>query len=103
MPTVAFQGVRGAYSEQAIFHYFGPDTQTVPYESLEEIFEGTSVDKRSTVALLTFIGTGKETSVYVSISIPIKGKYSPSLIPSSAIILNVISKLADGARYPISS
>ncbi len=39
MPTVAFQGVRGAHSERAIFHYFGPDTQTLPCNSLEGIFE----------------------------------------------------------------
>jgi prephenate dehydratase len=39
MPTVAFQGVRGAYSEGAIYQFFGPDTQTVPCKSLEGIFE----------------------------------------------------------------
>jgi prephenate dehydratase len=39
MPKVAFQGVRGAHSERAIYHFFGPDTQTVPCRSLEEIFE----------------------------------------------------------------
>ncbi len=39
MPTVAFQGVRGAYSESAIFQFFGPDTRTVECKSLEGIFE----------------------------------------------------------------
>lgn len=39
MPTVAFQGVSGAYSEDAIFQYFGPDTQTAPYQTLESVFE----------------------------------------------------------------
>ncbi len=39
MPIVAFQGVRGAYSESAIYQFFGPDTQTFPCESLAGIFE----------------------------------------------------------------
>lgn len=39
MPTVAFQGVRGAYSESAIYQFFGPDTNTVSFKSLEGIFE----------------------------------------------------------------
>lgn len=39
MPTVAFQGIRGAYSENAIFQFFGPKTPTLPCNSLEGIFE----------------------------------------------------------------
>lgn len=39
MPVVAFQGVRGAYSENAIFQFFGPKTKTLPCPSLEKIFE----------------------------------------------------------------
>lgn len=39
MPKVAFQGVRGAHSERAIYQFFGPETQTVPCPSLEGIFE----------------------------------------------------------------
>lgn len=39
MPTVAFQGVKGAYSESAIYQFFGPDTQTLACSSLEKIFE----------------------------------------------------------------
>jgi len=39
MPTVAFQGVKGAHSERAIFQFFGPDTQTAPCDSLQDIFE----------------------------------------------------------------
>ena len=39
MPTVAFQGVRGAYSEWAIYQFFGPKTETMPCKSLEGIFE----------------------------------------------------------------
>jgi prephenate dehydratase len=38
MPTVAFQGVKGAYSESAIYQFFGPDTPTLPCPSLEGIF-----------------------------------------------------------------
>lgn len=39
MPTVAFQGVAGAYSENAIYHFFGPETKTAPCRTLEDIFE----------------------------------------------------------------
>lgn len=39
MPTVAFQGVAGAYSENAIYQFFGPETKTLPCRSLEDIFE----------------------------------------------------------------
>jgi prephenate dehydratase len=39
MPTVAFQGVKGAYSESAIYQFFGPDTPTLLCPSLEGIFE----------------------------------------------------------------
>ncbi len=38
MPTVAFQGIQGAYSESAVYKFFGPDTQTVSCKSLAEIF-----------------------------------------------------------------
>jgi len=39
MPTVAFQGVRGAYSESAIFQFFGPEAGTFSCNSLEKIYE----------------------------------------------------------------
>ena len=39
MPTVAFQGVRGAYSESAIYQFFGPDTKTFACRSVAKIFE----------------------------------------------------------------
>lgn len=39
MPTVAFQGVRGAYSESAIFQFFGAKAKTLSCQSLEGIFE----------------------------------------------------------------
>ncbi len=38
MPTVAFQGVKGAYSQSAIIQFFGPDTPILPCKSLEGIF-----------------------------------------------------------------
>lgn len=39
MPKIAFQGIKGAHSEKAIYHFFGPDTTTVPCKTLEGIFE----------------------------------------------------------------
>lgn len=35
---VAFQGERGAYSEEAAFQYFGPAVQVKPCESLDDVF-----------------------------------------------------------------
>ena len=37
--VVAFQGERGAYSEEAAFHFFGPSIQVKPYESLDDVFK----------------------------------------------------------------
>jgi prephenate dehydratase len=51
MPKVAFQGVRGAHSERAIYHFFGPDTGTLPCPSLEGLFEAVE-QKQSDLALL---------------------------------------------------
>ena len=39
MPTVAFQGVRGAYSESAIYQFFGSEAKPFSCKSLEKIFE----------------------------------------------------------------
>lgn len=39
MPEIAFQGIKGAHSENAIYQFFGPDTVTSPCKSLEGIFE----------------------------------------------------------------
>ena len=38
MTRVAFQGVAGAYSEEAIRQYFGPGVESVPCRTLEEMF-----------------------------------------------------------------
>jgi prephenate dehydratase len=38
MPTVAFQGVKGAHSERAIYQFFGGETKTLSCQSLEGIF-----------------------------------------------------------------
>lgn len=38
MTKVAFQGVAGAYSEQAIRQFFGPDVESVPCRTLDGIF-----------------------------------------------------------------
>ena len=39
MPTVAFHGIDGAHSQSAIFQFFGKETPTQGYPSLEGIFE----------------------------------------------------------------
>ncbi len=38
MTRVAFQGVAGAYSEEAIRQFFGPEVQSVPRDTLDEVF-----------------------------------------------------------------
>ena len=39
MTSVAFQGERGAYSEEAIYQFFGSEVETQPCRSFESIFE----------------------------------------------------------------
>ncbi|MEM3032021.1 MAG: prephenate dehydratase [Nitrososphaerota archaeon] len=41
MVAVAFQGERGAYSEEAIHTHFGPDVETVPCKTIREVFNRT--------------------------------------------------------------
>jgi len=38
MTKVAFQGVAGAYSEEAIRQFFGPEVESVPCRTLDEVF-----------------------------------------------------------------
>ena len=38
MTKVAFQGIAGAYSEEAIRQYFGPEVESVPCRTLDEVF-----------------------------------------------------------------
>ena len=38
MTRVAFQGIAGAYSEQAIRQFFGPQVESVPFTTLADIF-----------------------------------------------------------------
>ncbi|MFC1987841.1 prephenate dehydratase [Chloroflexota bacterium] len=43
--SVAFQGERGAYSEEAAFNFFGPTTQAKPCESLNDVFKAVEQDR----------------------------------------------------------
>ncbi|MBI2850165.1 MAG: chorismate mutase, partial [Chloroflexi bacterium] len=45
---VAFQGERGAYSEEAAFQYFGPAIQVKPCESLDDVFRAVEQGEAST-------------------------------------------------------
>jgi prephenate dehydratase len=38
MTRVAFQGIAGAYSEEAIRQFFGPEVESVPYRTLDDVF-----------------------------------------------------------------
>jgi prephenate dehydratase len=38
MTRVAFQGIAGAYSEEAIRQFFGPDVESIPYRTLDDVF-----------------------------------------------------------------
>ncbi len=44
---IAFQGVKGAYSEDACHAYFGKDVEVVPYPSFAEVFEAAEKDSVS--------------------------------------------------------
>jgi len=41
---IAFQGVRGAYSEDACYAYFGKDADAMPFPSFAEVFEAAEKD-----------------------------------------------------------
>jgi chorismate mutase / prephenate dehydratase len=43
---VAFQGERGAYSESAVFQFFGAETQVKPCKEFKDVFE--NVEKQQT-------------------------------------------------------
>jgi prephenate dehydratase len=45
MTTVAYQGEPGAYSQEAIFQHFGPETETLPCHSFDEIFAALETGK----------------------------------------------------------
>lgn len=45
MKKIGFQGELGAYSEQAIFRYFGKDVEAVPLYSFEEVFNALGKDE----------------------------------------------------------
>jgi prephenate dehydratase len=38
MTQVAFQGIAGAYSEEAIRQFFGPEVESIPCRTLDEVF-----------------------------------------------------------------
>ncbi len=42
MPTIAFQGEPGAYSEQAAFDFFGAQAQPVPRPTFDAVFDDTA-------------------------------------------------------------
>ena len=43
--AVAFQGERGAYSEEALFHFFGSSTGVKPCENLDDVFRAVEQDE----------------------------------------------------------
>lgn len=44
-PLVAFQGEKGAYSEDACFKYFGDSVRTMPFPDFQSVFEAAEQDK----------------------------------------------------------
>ena len=42
---VSFQGERGAYSETAVFQFFGADVQSIPCQEFRDVFENVAMKK----------------------------------------------------------
>ena len=51
MKKVAFQGIAGAYSEEAIRQFFGQQVESVPFHSLDDLFEAVQ-DSKADYAML---------------------------------------------------
>jgi prephenate dehydratase len=51
MTTIAFQGEKGAYSEEAIYQFFGPEVETLPCQNLEGIFDAVEAGAAAYCAL----------------------------------------------------
>lgn len=45
MTVVAFQGEKGAYSEEAAYQHFGEEVESLPCRSFEELFEHTEAER----------------------------------------------------------
>ena len=61
MTKVAFQGERGAYSESAVYQFFGSKVQVTPCKDFRDVFE--SVDKREVQAGVVPVENSIEGSV----------------------------------------
>lgn len=51
MLNVAFQGIRGAYSESAIYNFFGSETQTLSCPSFKEMFKAVETGQANAAML----------------------------------------------------
>ena len=47
---VAFQGERGAYSESAVFQFFGADTEVKPCRGFKDVLTAYALRRPSTVS-----------------------------------------------------
>ncbi len=53
---IAYQGIRGAYSESAVYKHFGKDAEAVGYDTSEEVFEAV-LSSKCDCGLLPFDNT----------------------------------------------